>query len=80
MNNIPNNPPVLVRTLADYRWNDALLLMAELNSDRLVVELQGMWEHVLERDINNYTIVYQNTYRNGILVLSEPIYIREAEP
>jgi len=79
MNNYPNNPPVLIRTVAEYRWDHALLLMQDLDSDRLVVELQGIWEHVLERDENNYTIVYQNTYRNGVLVLSEPIYIREAE-
>jgi hypothetical protein len=74
-----NNPPVLVRTIADYRWNDALIFFVEENMNVYTVERNGMWEHRLVRDILNPTIVYQNTYREGNLILSEPVYIRDAE-
>ena len=76
---IPINPPMLIRTLAEQRWFGAVRILSDSGLNRIVVERQGRWEHALERHENNPTIFYRETYRDGLLMLREALYMEEPE-
>ena len=66
------NQPVLVRTIAEWRWKDATMFFIGQNIDRIRIERRNeqpdTWEYWLERDNEDSNIVYQDTYRNGARV------------
>jgi hypothetical protein len=71
--NMPVNPPLLIRTVNEYRWKDAILYMIKENANYFIVDKTPNWKHTLERDLKNKLYAFQNTYRNNILIYSEYI-------
>jgi len=71
--NMPINPPLLIRTINEYRWKDAITRMVIENINYFIVDKTPNWKHTLERDLNNKLYAFQNTYRNNILICSEYI-------
>ena len=65
-----NNPPMLIRTIAEYRWQDGIQYLLAENLEQVRVETHGIWEFTLIRDPTNMSFVLCNTYRNNILVSS----------
>ncbi len=68
---MPINPPLLIRTVNDYRWKDAITHMIIENINYCIVDKTSNWKHTLERDLNNKSYAFQNTYRNNILLYSD---------
>jgi len=72
MQQLPNQPPQLIRTLNENRWMYGKIEMFVRSLDRIVVDSNGIWQHVLERDpLDPQRTVLRKTYRNGIIVLNE---------
>ena len=70
MDNLPITPPLLIRSLAEYKWEDALTKLAIENKDYYIIDKINIWLYTIERDINNKLYAYQNIYKNNILISS----------
>jgi hypothetical protein len=82
MNTMPLLPPILIRTLAEYKWKDAISYMIFENKDYVLVSQSesNIWKHTIERDLNNKLYAYQNTYQNNNIISSKYIKLPKLDP
>ena len=71
--NIPINPPLLLRSLNDYTWKNAMCVMITENINHIIVYKNSNWKHILERDLTNRLYAFQKTYYNNTLMKTDYI-------
>jgi len=68
MNNMPLNPPRLIRSINENRWKDALTHLVIENKDCFIIESYNVWLYKVERDLNNKMYAFQQIFLNNTLI------------